>query len=76
MKQQCEAAQPEGGDLENAEAKGLLSVQEIMDGLEDIIDVAGPDFQESNTANEKTAKQMQQTKLVFKQHDKPSTIKQ
>ena len=45
-----------------------------MDGLEDIIDVAGPDFQETKSANEKTAKQKQQTKLAFKQQEKPSAI--
>ena len=44
MKQQCEAAQPIGEHVEKADPKGTLSVQDIMDGLDDIIDVAGPDF--------------------------------
>ena len=53
----------------------MLTVEDIMDGLEDIIDVAGPDFSDTKPAHEKFTKQ-QQSKLAFKQQNKPSAIAQ
>ena len=74
MKQQCEAVEPTG-EVDAKPEEKLLSVQEIMAGLDDIIEVSGPipegEIQESKIVNEKNVKQQQST-LAFKKKEKPT----
>lgn len=74
MKQQCEAVvEPIVGNGEELfvekAAEKLLSVQEIMEGLDDIIEVSGPyqagEIQESKLVSDKVSNKKQQSKLAF-----------